>query len=82
MMSVQNESENEKNQSMGEDRRDKVTCSKASAHTTMRSTYALMQHQSGTFRRTKVAFSKKASVTTASSSVGKTSVLTLRWNSA
>lgn len=58
------------------------TCSKASAHTTIRSTYALMQHQSGTSRRTRVAFSKNASVTMMSSVVGMTSVLTLRWNSA
>ena len=82
MKTVQNKNESDKNESNDEDERDEVTCNRASAHTTIRSTYALIQHQSGTLRRTNVAFSKKASVTTASSLVGNISVLTLRWNSA
>ena len=55
-----------------------ITCSNASAHTTINRTYALMQHQSGISRSTRVAFSKKASVTIMSSPVGIMSVLTFR----
>jgi hypothetical protein len=49
---------------------------------TINSTYALIQHQSGTSRSTNVAFSKNASVTIGSSPVGMMSVGTFRWNSA